>query len=558
MKKIWWFAIVVFLVSSWVANAQKPNWSWATSAKDINFSWVNHQTVDDSGNIYIVGTFGDEDNTGNVITDTLKFGADTLAGFRRGDIFFGKLNPQGNVLWLKVAGGRGLDEGNAIAVDKNGNVYVASSFEDTAIYDDTIHVVSNGFSDICLVKYSSQGILLWLKTWGTIYADKINDIVFNSQNILYLTGFFAGDYGSPPTYEDIMLDSIQLTSKGGADGFVMAVDSTGQVLIGKNFGSKFADISNKITLSKDDEIYIGGYSAGYNFYSDSEFYYQPDFFFLKMNASLITQWLKGVTFNSVVNAEFSLTLDRNSNLVVGGYNYNDIPNILDNIILNDDNAFVAKYTTDGNLLWAKNLGYHSNDAITSVITDKENNIYVGGTFRTVGIFGTDTLIGKGNDDYLIVKLDSNGKQLWTQTAGGPSNDWIYDLALDKNNDLIVAGMTSSSPSYFGNSIVVNATGAWDACVSKLSTTTGIRDVAFGAGGVELYPNPGDGEVRVRSAVKFFSLTITNFLGQQLLEMAFPNGVSEQSINLSKVASGVYNFSVQTSKGSISRNIVIQH
>jgi hypothetical protein len=112
-------------------------------------------TTDTSGNVYTTGGFTGEVNFNtNASPETLTSGSNSL------DTYILKLDPSGNFLWAKRAGGSGSDNGIAISLDRVGNVYTAGIFTNTVDFNpgaDTSNVQSNGDIDIFILKLNSTG-----------------------------------------------------------------------------------------------------------------------------------------------------------------------------------------------------------------------------------------------------------------------------------------------------------------------------------------------------------------------------------------------------------------
>lgn len=108
-------------------------------------------------------------------------------------------------------------------------------------------------------------------------------------------------------------------------------------------------------------------------------------------------------------------------------------------------AFLVKYSTDGDLFWAKNIssGSHHNRAGTLLIDTLQNNIIFTGNFRSENIFSTtETINSIGNSGAYIGKLDTAGTYISNYhielpIAGSSAN--IFDIKL-YNNQLYFLGV----------------------------------------------------------------------------------------------------------------------
>ena len=83
------------------------------------------------------------------------------------------------------------------------------------------------------------------------------------------------------------------------------------------------------------------------------------------------------------------------------------------------NACIVKYDSSGNVLWANKAGGTSE--VLDISTDHLGNVYMTGNFSSPSItFGSITLIRKGTNDAFVVKYNSSGNVMWAKNAGGVS------------------------------------------------------------------------------------------------------------------------------------------
>jgi hypothetical protein len=157
--------------------------------------------LDDSGNAVAIDANDNIILTG-AFAGTIDFGGGALnsADENYDDIFLTKLSGDGSHLWSKNFGGTIIDSGNAVAVDRSGNVALAGSFSDSInLGGDTLN--SAGGVDVFLAKYSPDGSPLWSKAFG---AETGSDsgcavAVDNQNNIIGAGGFFSAvDFGGGP------------------------------------------------------------------------------------------------------------------------------------------------------------------------------------------------------------------------------------------------------------------------------------------------------------------------------------------------------------------------
>jgi len=132
-------------------------------------------------------------------------------------------------------------------------------------------------------------------------------------------------------------------------------------------------------------------------------------------------------------------------------------------------AFVAKLTASGELLWATYLGGEGDDAARAVAVDALGNIYVAGYTRSSGWVagGYDTSYG-GYGDAFVAKISPQGAHVWSTYLGGSAYDGAEAVVCDADGNVYAAGTTGSSGwGYRGFDSGYNG-GTFDGFLAKLS------------------------------------------------------------------------------------------
>ena len=159
----------------WFLVKYDPNGNviWAKSPIiSTSSNGLTSLSTDKAGNIYALGYFQDL---------SIIFGSTTLynniAPYQ--DICLVKFDTSGNTLWANNLGGENHDVGNSLSVDLNGNIFVTGSFTSSIINLGKTVLVNKGpgNSDILIVKYDTNGNLLWGKSAGGVLSDNPNSIV---------------------------------------------------------------------------------------------------------------------------------------------------------------------------------------------------------------------------------------------------------------------------------------------------------------------------------------------------------------------------------------------
>lgn len=107
--------------------------------------------------------------------------------------------------------------------------------------------------------------------------------------------------------------------------------------------------------------------------------------------------------------------------------------------------FIAKYDPKGILLWVESFGGKGEDRSISIKTNSNGDFFLTGWFKSPVLnFSNNTLTNKGGSDIFIACFSREGKMLWAKSAGGNADDEGNSISCNKEGDLFVTGMYESS------------------------------------------------------------------------------------------------------------------
>lgn len=164
-------------------------------------------------------------------------------------------------------------------------------------------------------------------------------------------------------------------------------------------------------------------------------------------------YLGGTEGNEGVSA---IATDSQGNIVVTGETYSTglgAGTGFDSSYGGAGDAFVAKISPSGTLLWASYLGGSDWDYGNAITVDSQDNILVAGT--TYSPASSEWISGGtlgGESDAFVVKLSSTGTLVWSKYVGGSTpgvtgaEAWEegFGIAVDSQRNVIVTGSTGSS------------------------------------------------------------------------------------------------------------------
>lgn len=110
--------------------------------------------------------------------------------------------------------------------------------------------------------------------------------------------------------------------------------------------------------------------------------------------------------------------------------------------------------------WTRQLGTSSSDQSFSVATNSIGNVYISGL--TQGSLGG---ANQGGVDAWVAKYSSNGALVWKKQLGTSNNDESFGVATDSNSNVYISGRTGGS---LGGAFQGGFYDAWVAKYSQLN------------------------------------------------------------------------------------------
>ncbi|HRD20226.1 MAG TPA: PQQ-binding-like beta-propeller repeat protein, partial [Fervidobacterium sp.] len=256
-----------------------------------------------------------------------------------------------------------------------------------------------GIIDVYILKLDADGGLVWQKTYGGTNIDMAYSIQQTSDG-----GYIVAGY-------------TKSSGNGDDDVYILKLNSDGELKWEKTFGGELPDRAYSIQQTED-----GGYIvAGYTYSFDAGII---DVYILKLDADGGLVWQKTYGGTSIDVAYSIQQTNDGGYIVVGNTQSSGAGN---------DNVYVLKLDSNGNLTWEKTFGGTESDYAYSVQQTKDGGYIVGGYTYSFGAGGADAY---------ILKLNSDGDLTWQKTYGGNSTDIAYCIQQTTDEGYIVAGRTS--------------------------------------------------------------------------------------------------------------------
>jgi hypothetical protein len=294
------------------------------------------------------------------------------------------------VIWATYFGGNNSENGQAVATDSLGNVFIAGYTSSTAMLAHAGFQMSNaGDVDAYLAKFDEDGNRLWATYFGGDSTDQAYGCAADASGNIYCAGFTKSDSLATA-------NAFRTANVAGTDAFLAKFNTTGALQWCTYFGG-----DNKLD---------GAYGCATDHLGNV---------FIAGNTNS-----PGMAFNNWQNLSY---------LVNGTY------------------AFVAKFDGSGNRLWSVVVG-GSTTGGSDCATDTAGNVYMCGQTLTQsglaspGAFKTSLTPSIGRyptTDAILLKLDANSNLLWSTYYGGSDNDVSWSCTTDRVGSVYMLGTTSS-------------------------------------------------------------------------------------------------------------------
>lgn len=271
-----------------------------------------------------------------------------------------------------------------VTVDKFNNFYLGGFFRNTvtlkyANKDTTLSAPGN-FSDVFIAKYSSDGVLQWVRQLKGDKDDDISGMVVSNEGTLLVTGYCGGTIDlNPSNGQDLY------TTKGVHDAYVVKLNTDGEYISGFILGSSGNTYGGYILPDVDNQFYLSGSFS--------------------QSMQLVNQKNQVITLSSK----------------------------------GESDGFLIKYDSTNKVVWTKSLGGSRHDGIGQSTFDKGKNLVFASYFSdsiNLEVNGNQVSIkSKGDQDILLAKCDSVGHITWYSTIGSPKKDNNFYISIDDNNFL---------------------------------------------------------------------------------------------------------------------------
>jgi hypothetical protein len=363
--------------------------------------------------------------------------------------------------------------------------------------DSTILLVGNNF----LAKFNQSGDTVWTKNFGNTFLDNFSNIISDNNGGYILSG-----------------QTNKFTSGANEDGFIIKIDSVGNILWEKNYSSLGVENLTSIIKTNDN----GYISTGFTHDSADIVWHT---FIVKTDSAGNQQWQKNITINNF-DIGVSVYQTADSNFVIMGSG--------------GGQGHILKLSNDGaTILWIKDLGSTNGGINEGALLSNGDFIMVGNTNEVY--LGAHGLV---QTDGWIIKMNSNGDSLWTKTYIKQDLNYFTNVKQTNDGGFILTGYGKSnfdmSLDYFWDEdmwlVKVDSMGACLVTGVDVNYKSAENDLS------KLFPNPNNGNMQFDYELdrgEKGELLIFNALGQFIKKYTLTEGINSLQISETTLENGIY-------------------
>jgi uncharacterized delta-60 repeat protein len=281
------------------------------------------------------------------------------------DAWILKLDSTGAVQWQYTYGGSGQDYASWIQQVSNGDYIVAGT---------TNSFLAHGY-DFWVFKLSSNGSMIWQKTYGGQYDDEASCIQNTSDGGYIVAG-----------------SSNSFDSGGKNHIWVLKLNSTGGIVWQNTYGGTQEDDAYSVQQT------TGGYIVAGT--TNSSGAGSANFWVFKINSNGSVVW-SNTYGGSGANEAFAAQATPDGGCVVTGYSTSFSSG-------GNPNVWVLKLTSTGAVQWQNTYG-GSNDDEAYAIQQTSDGGYI--------LTGATSSFGVGTYNVWVIKLEADGSITWGPNSG---------------------------------------------------------------------------------------------------------------------------------------------
>lgn len=491
------------------------------------------------------------------------------------DYWVWKMDEKGELDWQKSLGSSGQDMLKKVLLTNDGGFLLAGSSDSKLMLktgsnekdfkDGDKKAISRGKADFWIIKLNAKGGEEWQKTIGGSEQDDLNCIVKTKDGGFVIGGSSSSDKSGEKSKNGY----------GALDYWVMKIDSKGEIVWQQTFGGEYNDELQSIDLTQDGGFILGGSSNSSDIGNKTQKNFgESDYWIIKLDKDGNEQWQKTVGGKGddqlcVVHT----TLD--GNYLLGGNSNSENGDDKKSSNQEGTDFWLLKLDKESReILWQENYNIAKTDILTSLVENDDKTILLGGYAqgellkkKAVSNGKRDKALKqgqgeekmkKGTDDYIAIKINEKGEELWRKDVGSDGQDILKKVIETRDGGYLMAGTSMALINPDGG---IKATGnkssgkgSNDFWVVKLKDKKKPKEDKKP---IEAIPNPAIDFTNIIVGYDFTkgTATLVDLAGHILQQFE----ITERTIpiDLQGLPEGIYIVNIKTDKGNDGVKIIKQ-
>jgi hypothetical protein len=321
-------------------------------------------------------------------------GATTSFGAGYFDVYLVKTDSSGDTVWTRSYGGTDFDQANSVQQTAD-NGYIVTGYT---------WCFGAGKCDVYMLKIDPNGDTAWTRTFGGTNED-----------------YGYGGFGVQQTTDSgyVIVGTTNSYGAGMYDVYLIKTDENGDTLWTKVLGGSDYDEGVSVQQTSDGGYIVTGFTRSFGGGN-------RDVYLIKTDAMGDTVWTRcyGGANDDVGN---SVRQTSDDGYIIAGYTSSFGSGRTD--------VWLIKTDSSGDTMWTRCYGGGNEDEGYSVRQTTD-----GGYVAT----GCTNAFGSVMSDVWLIKTDSRGDTLWTQTFRGAGLDWGETVQQTTDSGYIIAGISNEN------------------------------------------------------------------------------------------------------------------
>jgi hypothetical protein len=415
----------------------------------------------------------------------------------------------GGAQFSRIVDSTGNDEGNGVACDSSGNIYLVGYYSATPTIKDqsgtslgTLPATSGTGSVAFVSKFNSSGTYQYSRLVdATSATDQGLGVACDSSDNMYIAGYYSGT----PTIKDQSGTSLgTLPASSGSAAFVSKFNSSGTYQYSRIVDApSMTDQGNGVVCDSSGNMYIAGSYAGTPTIKDQAGTSLGTLpastsglaaFVSKFDSSGAYQYSRIVDGGGNAEVAWGVTCDSTSNLYIAGYyNGSGTQTIKDQAGTSlgtlpatsgtGSVAFVSKFNSSGTYQYSRIVdATNTAEQGFGVACDSSDNMYIAGYYQGTPTIkdqsGTSlgTLPTASSSAAFVCKFNSSGIYQYSRIVDATSvSEQGNGVACDSAGNMYIAGYYQGTPTIkdqAGTSLgtLPTSSGGFAAFVSKFDSS----------------------------------------------------------------------------------------